>query len=225
MADDRLRLIFTCCHPALSAEAQVALTLRLLGGLTTADVARSFLVPEPTMAQRLVRAKRKIRAARKPAAPPGTTLIPLRNQDRTRWDRALIAWLPRRLCNTSTSGAGRDVLTLTIRRASHRGRGQQGLSQLREPVLVRRHRCSPSSARVGPGPCERVGPGVVADGQSPKPIEVVAPAAVVCASHRAVKAAAHQPQPGGAVSGRVEVVFDGCRSLEGRPPPRAPSPS
>jgi RNA polymerase sigma-70 factor, ECF subfamily len=61
--DDRLRLIFTCCHPALSSEAQVALTLRLLGGLSTDEVARSFLLAEPTMAQRLVRAKHKIKAA------------------------------------------------------------------------------------------------------------------------------------------------------------------
>ncbi len=63
MRDDRLRLIFTCCHPALGTAAQVALTLRLLGGLTTAEIARAFLVPEPTMAQRLVRAKGKIRDA------------------------------------------------------------------------------------------------------------------------------------------------------------------
>jgi RNA polymerase sigma-70 factor (ECF subfamily) len=62
--DDRLRLIFTCCHPALSTEAQVALTLRLLGGLSTTQVARAFLVAEPTMARRLVRAKHKIKAAR-----------------------------------------------------------------------------------------------------------------------------------------------------------------
>jgi RNA polymerase sigma-70 factor (ECF subfamily) len=61
--DDRLRLIFTCCHPALSAEAQLALTLRLLGGLTTAEIARAFLIPEPTLAQRLSRAKAKIRDA------------------------------------------------------------------------------------------------------------------------------------------------------------------
>jgi RNA polymerase sigma-70 factor, ECF subfamily len=68
--DDRLRLIFTCCHPALSTEAQVALTLRLLGGLSTTQVARSFLVAEPTMARRLVRAKHKIKAARIPYRVP-----------------------------------------------------------------------------------------------------------------------------------------------------------
>jgi RNA polymerase sigma-70 factor (ECF subfamily) len=68
--DDRLSLIFTCCHPALSADAQVALTLRLLGGLTTKEVARSFLVTEPTMATRLARAKRKIKAARIPYRVP-----------------------------------------------------------------------------------------------------------------------------------------------------------
>src|SRR3954465_7685821 len=76
--DNRLRLLFTCCHPALEAEARIALTLRLLGGLTVAEIAQAFLVPETTMAQRITRAKKKITAAKVPYRVPESADLPER---------------------------------------------------------------------------------------------------------------------------------------------------
>src|SRR5207253_1607524 len=76
--DDRLRLLFTCCHPALAPEARIALTLRLLGGLTVPEIAQAFFVPEATMARRITRAKKKIASANVPYRVPGATDLPAR---------------------------------------------------------------------------------------------------------------------------------------------------
>ena len=117
---DRLRLIFTCCHPALNLEAQVALTLRMLAGLQTPQIARAFLVSETTMAQRIVRAKRKIEEARIPSQTPA-----LESTARTARCRS-----PRDLCFRLQRGVQRD------RRHDARATGLVPRSHPPRPPLV-----------------------------------------------------------------------------------------
>ena len=126
ITDDRLRLIFTCCHPALAPEARVALTLRTLGGLATPEIARAFLVTEPAMAQRLVRAKRKIKAANIPYEVPADHDLP----DRL---RSVLACL---------------YLIFNEGYLGHLRRGSRPAGALRRGDPARRDACPPDARRV-----------------------------------------------------------------------------
>ena len=164
--DDRLRLIFTCCHPALAPEARVALTLRLLGGLTVAEIAQAFLVPETTMAQRITRAKKKISVAKIPYRVPSRRRPRPARERRAGRDlpglqRGLPLLVGRRLAHPRRADrrgdpAGPDPARPAPRRPRGHRPARADAAHRRPPVGAGRRRSAGSAARAGP---RRLGPG------------------------------------------------------------------
>ncbi|HVB42505.1 MAG TPA: sigma-70 family RNA polymerase sigma factor [Streptosporangiaceae bacterium] len=145
--DDRLRLIFTCCHPALALEARVALTLRTLAGLTTAEIARAFVVPEPTMAKRLVRAKHKIRAAGIPYRVPPAHLLPERLS-------GVLGVLYLLFNEGYSATAGRELVRHDL---CTEARGRRGDGGAQRRAASRAARIVPAASGDRRVPCDRAG--------------------------------------------------------------------